>query len=137
MFFKKLTLIFVLFIAMAGLSSAKEEAYKSFAESYPVAAAKMKIAKLGESIKLGNMSIRVIAECLHREKLLYIQFIDVKTLEKDFDDGCDFALIIWNDNNFIWRAAARECRSALLDVARYCMVNNIDVKKFLHRVPKH
>ena len=137
MFLRKIVLILVLSVAIVGLVSAEEKTYKSFAELYPAVAEEMKIAKFGEVVKLGNISIRVIAECLHQKKLLYIQFIDVKTSEKDFDNSCDLALVIWNDSSFTWQAAARECRLALLDVVRYCIGNNIDVKKFLHKAPKH
>ncbi len=128
-------LIFVLGIIAIRIAKVEVNDYKCFAELYPEEAKELRLVKLGE-IQEGELrKYRGMTECKHLKTLLWIRFVDVVDINGEFDNNCDFALYIEIQDRKPLMAAT-SCMDALKDIAGYCLNEGLDVKEFMHSVPK-
>jgi len=110
------------------------EDYKCFAEMFPEEAKIMGCPKLGEIVRDETGEYRIMVEGKHFEAPLWVQFIDV-AVDGKFDNNCDFTIYI-EIRDGIPLAAMNTCMKAVEDVAKYCLMNDIEIKDFMHKAPK-
>ena len=112
----------------------KNDNYKCFAETHPAEAKILGAPGLGEIARNEIGEYRVMVECKHFEAFLWVQFIDV-AVDGKFDNNCDFVVYIEIRDN-VPLAAINTCMKAVEDVAKYCLMNDIEIKDFMHKAPK-
>ncbi|MBW2363561.1 MAG: hypothetical protein JRF25_00520 [Deltaproteobacteria bacterium] len=111
-----------------------DNSYKCFAEMFSEEAKILGSPKLGEIVRDETGQYRVMVECKHFEAPLWVQFVDV-AVDGKFDNNCDFAIYI-EIRDGVPLAAMNTCMKAVEDVAKYCLMNDIEIKDFMHRAPK-
>lgn len=134
----KLMIIIVLILGVKFVFAETNNTYKCFAETHLNEAKILDARKLG-GIKVGEIGLkyRVMVECRQDmpSYILWVQFIDSAKIDEQFDNTADFSIYIMVKNGKV-TSIKRSVMTAINDIVNHCFHNKIEVKKFMHTVPK-